>query len=923
MQAMDMGANHGPGDALPQANPVPSGATGNDLNSQIRENNNSGQGLAGQRPRRRAAAAANFATDIEASDDESMDDDNEMDPQETGSSGRPGRGKRRRAGSAAAGAGDTGKTERKPQHMQGRFSGRLPTKDDERKLADECQLMAPLLSDDGGLCTLPVIIRAMATGTVRAYLEKQRQDYTTATMKLAAIEATSGQGVIGLSEQIVAHQNEAAHLRTQVAVLEQQLFEAGLRPDPQQQAQAQQQFQQQMQMQQQQQQIQQQQQQPTGQPIQRVASISAGAVAAALGQGMPLPVQTVTMAVPMQTNGGSAQAPQVVIGAAPQVMQVPSAAGIQQAQMMPMTTEVPATLAVAQQMLPGGGCGTQPVVVTAVQPVQPAAVPAGQGLLRSIPSSAHLIDPTNGQTTEVLVMQQPAVAVAQQPQQGDDPAKAAGAAASNLNEHAHQLAVTAKLHEAAKTEASVQAQQLAAQAQQHAQASVQAAQQAEELKKTLAVLPDSQQAQQAAATVQNLEARAQAHASITTQVVAQARGMHEKAKAHESEQLKAITQASVLQAHAQSLQASAHQLEAHHVVTQAVASAPEPQTQMAAPAQTLPSLQPSTAGGVPAASGGGGGGNELMPVSAPEPGRLPTTPLSTTSGSGNLFTMAATSAAVPTSAPPPAQAAVAMVQPTMVQAGHVQLMIQQQQQQTQTTTAGTTTLVTQPTLMHAQASGDQSAEVAALHQQIAVLQAQQHQAQAQAHVQAQVQAQAHAHAHAQVQAAQVQVQAAQAQAHAQVQAAAAVVAAAQQGRPPVQVQVIPQPVGLTHVASQGMLNLVQVGSSSVNLEGSLQPPPPQAQPAALEPSPPQLNEMHHHQQQHMQHLQVSAAMLPPAVTTSAELDVPHGLEHLLPTSQPLVIDPYAMPTSGLDDRPVVSIPDLHAQPAAPVVSGSL
>ena len=58
--------------------------------------------------------------------------------------------------------------------LQGRFSGRLETKDDEKRLADECKLLGPLL---GGLgkrgeksrLTLAKIVRGIATGDVRKY----------------------------------------------------------------------------------------------------------------------------------------------------------------------------------------------------------------------------------------------------------------------------------------------------------------------------------------------------------------------------------------------------------------------------------------------------------------------------------------------------------------------------------------------------------------------------------------------------------------------------------------------------------------------------------------------------------------------------------------------------------------------------------
>ena len=753
--------------------------------------NNSGRAGNNLRPRRRAAAAAvgNFATDIEASDEDS----DEEEGQETGSSGRPGtRANKRRRGGAGNATGNTDagggtgnrdgatKIEKKSQHMQGRFSGRLPTKEDERKLADECQLMAPLLSEDGSLCTLPTIIRAMATGSVRHHLEKQRDELNSLNNMIASIQnAPGGHHAIALSEQVVQHQAESSRLRNHVQQLEQQLADMGISNNP----------------------------QGDGQQheLRRGGSLPTSTTMAAAGATptMSLPMQTVT--VPVLSSIPSTSAPQSM------VVQVPTANGMQQTQVVQMpATDVPNAI-VAQQVLADGT--TQPVVVATVPPAAAAApVAAGSGMLRSVPSSAQLVD-ANGQPTgvTVAVAAAPAPAAAAPTSAGNDnPAQAAGVAASNLNEHAQQLTVTAKLHEAAKTEASVQAQQLAAQAQQHAQASVQAAHQAEELKRTLSVLPDTHQTQQAAATVQNLEARAQAHASITTQVVAQARGMHEKAKAHESEQYKAITQATVLQAHAQSLQVSAQQLEVHQVVTQTVATSGQE-------------------GGAAALSGemNGHDQNNNHNLSG-----LPTTPISNGSGGGatSLFT-----AAGPATTTAPA-ATVAMMQPTLLPGQQVQLV---------TSTAPVTT-APQPmvpsSLGQTGLANDQSVEVAALHQQIAALQAQQ------------------------------QVQQAQ--------------QAASLAPQTIQVQVLhPQHGSLPRVTSHGgMLNLMQSGSGAITTIDST-------------------GMVASEQQQQLQ------MTLPPS-NTSAELDVPQGLENLLPSSQPLLIDPNAAEPTMSEMDHVVSLPNL-------------
>ena len=68
---------------------------------------------------------------------------------------------------------------RKP-HLQGRFSGRLETKDDEKRLADECRLLGPLLGGVGkrgerSRLTLAKIVRGIAAGDVRRHCEERER----------------------------------------------------------------------------------------------------------------------------------------------------------------------------------------------------------------------------------------------------------------------------------------------------------------------------------------------------------------------------------------------------------------------------------------------------------------------------------------------------------------------------------------------------------------------------------------------------------------------------------------------------------------------------------------------------------------------------------------------------------------------------
>ena len=60
--------------------------------------------------------------------------------------------------------------------MQGRFSGRLETKEDEKKVAEECKLLGPLVGGSGkrgerSRLTLAKIVRGIASGHVREFLE--------------------------------------------------------------------------------------------------------------------------------------------------------------------------------------------------------------------------------------------------------------------------------------------------------------------------------------------------------------------------------------------------------------------------------------------------------------------------------------------------------------------------------------------------------------------------------------------------------------------------------------------------------------------------------------------------------------------------------------------------------------------------------
>lgn len=66
-------------------------------------------------------------------------------------------------------------------YRQGRFSGRLETKQDEKRLAEECKLLGPMLGGTGkrgekSRLTLAKIVRGIASGEVRRFcLARERK----------------------------------------------------------------------------------------------------------------------------------------------------------------------------------------------------------------------------------------------------------------------------------------------------------------------------------------------------------------------------------------------------------------------------------------------------------------------------------------------------------------------------------------------------------------------------------------------------------------------------------------------------------------------------------------------------------------------------------------------------------------------------
>lgn len=584
--------------------------------STVRENNlgvtGTGSGTVGAcedivneksvRPFRRTAAGVRVLTDAEISDNGYSDGNRELDGQEVGSSGHP--PKRRRvnsSGRASSGQEQDEKAEKRDgKGMTGRFGGRLPSKEDEKRLNMECIQLGPYLSDDGELRKLPCIIRAMASGAVRKYLEKQQELYRNALEKICVLERSgSNEYLVHLNSRLSGLQQQLDLQRAHCVILEERLIRAGLSAK--------------VDEQEKQQYISKIDSRPP-ENFQKTTSgliVSSGLGAAAIprgnDRGSVSALQSHNYRCTMNTASlpGLSHLVGVPIGTMP-----PSALGQMTALACEISKEEPPTTNPAhpgqQHILNVVGSNHGGLPQQAIAASHPSSMlrsfsanhlastsdmqgvpnamkregstvclmntfPSGELPNTVVSATTMTTLPSNNMGATLPSLSGaggvPSVSNPQPSSNAEQDSAAVGGsngtteatvvAASTLAEQAQQLANQATLHAVAKSQATSEAQNLVVRANQHAQASVQAAQRAEDLKKSIADQPDSQ----AVVVVQSLEAQAQAHASMTTQVVEQARHAHSKAQAHEREQLKAFTQASVLQAHAKSLQVSAQQIE--------------------------------------------------------------------------------------------------------------------------------------------------------------------------------------------------------------------------------------------------------------------------------------------------------------------------------------------------------------------------
>lgn len=99
--------------------------------------------------------------------------------------------------------------------MQGRFSGRLKTKDDEIRLARECRMLGPLLGGaargDRSLHTYARVARAIADGSVRAHLEAKEAELRAARAQAEELRVAR--------LQVEAKEAELRQLRAKVACI--------------------------------------------------------------------------------------------------------------------------------------------------------------------------------------------------------------------------------------------------------------------------------------------------------------------------------------------------------------------------------------------------------------------------------------------------------------------------------------------------------------------------------------------------------------------------------------------------------------------------------------------------------------------------------------------------------------------------------
>lgn len=111
--------------------------------------------------------------------------------------------------------------------FQGRFSGRLKSKEDEKKLAEECRLLGPYLGGVGqrgnrSHQTLAQIVRGIASGEVREYCEQREKRVKALKAKAAAVDES---GHLELKAKVKELQSENTLLKAELELKALRLLE--------------------------------------------------------------------------------------------------------------------------------------------------------------------------------------------------------------------------------------------------------------------------------------------------------------------------------------------------------------------------------------------------------------------------------------------------------------------------------------------------------------------------------------------------------------------------------------------------------------------------------------------------------------------------------------------------------------------------
>lgn len=425
---------------------------------------------------------------------------------------------------------------RKP-HLQGRFSGRLETKADEKRLADECKLLGHLLGGVGkrgekSRLTLAKIVRGIASGDVRKHCEAREQLLQNQQQQLKSWE-----------------QNSPSHMQM---VQQQQPFSLQGDPDTKM-------------------------LQITGfdHDRQQLATAMAGSMTLAsnslannalTGVGSPRIVQVPNvsavhaLSLPPPTLSGSA-ATAVVAAVAQQELRQQQQQSQQAIQPGALVVHSNGGEPQAMQMVASPKIATSQAQSTSSmtpQAAQEAHALANASETLKAQAQTLKAHAENLHAQSYQAVSQPAhmqVAAKAQSLATHAQSLEAQAEAQNLQAQAH-------VHAHAHAEAQAQAQHLAAQAQAHAQAQAQANAHATHLKSAASFgAPEAQEAQQVAVHAHNLEAQAHAHAEAQVQAAVQAHSLAAKAQAHAHAQAQAQAQAQNMAFQAHNLQAHAQQLE--------------------------------------------------------------------------------------------------------------------------------------------------------------------------------------------------------------------------------------------------------------------------------------------------------------------------------------------------------------------------